>query len=346
MPTAPAPSPFRRLGTPSGAPAWAARRLRAPLLVAAGAAVSCDTPPCVHKLICRFNTPPAVAITAPGDDERLAAGVEVELVAMVRDNEQRADELELVWLDGEGAEVARGAASKYGDALLPLGPLPPGAYTYTLRVLDREAAVSTDTVDFVVAPPLELALSPARPRTDDPLVAVLTEGGAPLDAAAAAGLAFTWTEDGAPLDVATDTLPPDATVKGRTYAVTVRRGEGSRALEEVSASVVVENTPPGPPALALTPDAPEAGGALRCAITDESDDLDGDAVDYTFVWTVDGAPFTEALTGAHTGDSLPVEVWSVASAWACTVSPHDDEADGEPATVTGGPPVAGDTGDL
>jgi hypothetical protein len=78
------------------------------------------------------------------------------------------------------------------------------------------------------------------------------------------------------------------------------------------------------------------GVDLSCIIDVESTDDDGDDIDYTVVWDVDGIPFTDTETTTHTGDTISLDDIYAGDVWTCTVTPNDGEEDGpaESATTT------------
>ena len=72
----------------------------------------------------------------------------------------------------------------------------------------------------------------------------------------------------------------------------------------------------------------EYGAGLTCIIDDESTDVDGDAVDYTFVWDFDGDAYTDTVSRTYDGDTVPRDALSADGVWTCTVTPDDGEEDG------------------
>jgi hypothetical protein len=96
------------------------------------------------------------------------------------------------------------------------------------------------------------------------------------------------------------------------------------------------NTEPTAPEISITPESPTAGeDDLVCVIDTDSYDPDGDAVYYTFTWTVDGVSYTAATTTTETGDTVPTSALSGDEEWECTVTPDDgtDEGDSDGASV-------------
>lgn len=68
---------------------------------------------------------------------------------------------------------------------------------------------------------------------------------------------------------------------------------------------------------------------LHCAITVDSEDVDGDTLTYTFDWMVDGVNHEGTITDTeHTGDTIPASELSVGQQWTCTVTPGDGSLEG------------------
>lgn len=82
------------------------------------------------------------------------------------------------------------------------------------------------------------------------------------------------------------------------------------------------NAAPGSPAIAIEPAEPAAGDDLSCAVVAEASDPDGDALSYSFSWSVGGtsAGLAEAdVSAARTAEG---------EEWTCTVVASDGELDG------------------
>jgi formylglycine-generating enzyme required for sulfatase activity len=90
-------------------------------------------------------------------------------------------------------------------------------------------------------------------------------------------------------------------------------------------------TPAGPPEsleVAVTPETPVDDDDLSCVVVTEAVDPNGDAVTYTFAWTVDGEDAGLDLA------TLPAGVTSPGQTWTCTVTPSDGTLTGTPASAT------------
>jgi hypothetical protein len=75
------------------------------------------------------------------------------------------------------------------------------------------------------------------------------------------------------------------------------------------------------------------GEGLTCAIDTESTDADGDTVDYTFSWDVDGTAYSDTETTTYDGDAVSADSLGYDETWTCTVTPNDGEEDGDSASA-------------
>jgi hypothetical protein len=94
--------------------------------------------------------------------------------------------------------------------------------------------------------------------------------------------------------------------------------------EDTGTLPAVGSSAPEGGAVTITPVVPAAGAALRAEITTEAIDPDGDAVTYTYVWSVDGEPVEVDGADVPAGRSAAAERWSVA------VTASDGEHAGTP----------------
>jgi len=94
----------------------------------------------------------------------------------------------------------------------------------------------------------------------------------------------------------------------------------------------VQNTIPGVATISMEPTSPVTANDLYCNVTTNSSDVDGDIVNYTYVWIMNGV---ENLTSGPTGevfDSLNNSNTSKGEVWNCTVVPFDGDANGTNST--------------
>jgi hypothetical protein len=151
---------------------------------------------------------------------------------------------------------------------------------------------------------------------------------------------ITWEVDGVSYTDATtttetgDTILYEVWAAGETWACTVTPNDGTDDGDSGFASVTV-NTAPSAAEISISPNEPvEGANDLICVIDTESTDAEGDAITYTFEWTVNGSPYTDATTTTETGDTVPAADTTAGEQWTCTVTPNDGEEDGNNASDT------------
>lgn len=168
-------------------------------------------------------------------------------------------------------------------------------------------------------------VTPAEPRTADDLLCA-AHGVVDPDGDEVS-LAYAWLRaDEVVPDYTAATLPSAATTKGDSWACRVTASDaGGDGAPMASAPVVVGNTPPGAPVVAVEPPGAAPGEELSCVVAEDSVDSDGDPVDYTYQWGLDGA----AIEG-ETGETIVSDPSIGCGAWRCTVTPWDDGGAGDP----------------
>ena len=274
-----------------------------------------------------FNASPEVLIAAPTDGETVSAAVAVTLRGVVSDPDGPLDGLEAAWRVDDVQVCAPEPPDAEGLVACET-VLAPGSRVITLQARDAGGAAGADSVSVTAASDaagvtLDVVVTPTEARTDDVLTATVqvTEG------AAAAGWTLAWLVDGEDVGETGETLDgAEAFDKGQSVVA-------EATLDGVSwssAAVVVANTPPGAPVLSLA----LYGDYHVCELAEPAVDADGDAVDYRFEWSMDGTVLTGADTVIRTGDAMPADALTGTSL-QCTATPFDDEADGEPASVSG-----------
>jgi len=142
-------------------------------------------------------------------------------------------------------------------------------------------------------------------------------------------LAYAWTVGGAPAGGNSDTLSMAAFSKGELVECEVTPSDAAGSGTPASASLTVGDTPPGGPGVDIAPAAPSASvDDLHCQVTTPSVDADGDAITYSFAWTVDASPWLGA-TSTTTWPGDTIEAANVTDGtWACSVIPTADAVDG------------------
>ena len=209
---------------------------------------------------------------------------------------------------------------------------------------DEGAAVGSAGVTVVNAPPeaSSVSLSDTSPVTDD--ILSVTASTSDLDGDSVT-LSYTWYVDGTEVSGETSSsLDGDAWFdKDQEVLVVVTPDDGLDEGDPVTSdTATVDNTPPYAPTVTIHPQEPTEGvDDLVCEVSEQSEDLDGDSLTYSAVWTVDGSLWTgTASTTTWTDDTISGSDTSEGEVWECTMTPDDGDDDGDPGsddvTIVGG----------
>ena len=172
-----------------------------------------------------------------------------------------------------------------------------------------------------------VTLSPSTVATNDPLSASVVSSDADGDALS---LSYDWYVDGVLTRSGSSSSLSGASYFDRDEVVYVEvtADEGADTDSETSSSVTVDNTAPSAPEVAITPEEPEAGDDLTCAVTTASTDADGDALTYAFTWEVNGVAYSSAVDGALASVVDGADVGEGES-WTCSVTADDGSEVGD-----------------
>lgn len=151
------------------------------------------------------------------------------------------------------------------------------------------------------------------------------------------GVSHAWTVDGTSVSETSTILQASAFSRGQEVVCIVTASDDEESGEPATASVTISNTAPTAPSISITPRGPGEGvDDLLCSIVTDGTDADGDALTYTFSWSVDGTSHTGTTsTTTHTGDTLPASETIAGETWSCTVDTDDGTDSGTPVTSTG-----------
>jgi hypothetical protein len=129
-----------------------------------------------------------------------------------------------------------------------------------------------------------------------------------------------WLLDGQVVGTGPSFLVPLSS-RGATLQCRVTPSDGGKTATPVEASVVVANSAPTIGSVTMMPDVvANDTDDLTCQATGA--DVDGDAVVFTYAWTVNGAP------SSYTGAVVPAAATSPGDRWECTATANDDVATG------------------
>ena len=131
------------------------------------------------------------------------------------------------------------------------------------------------------------------------------------------------------------TLDSSLFSRGDIVDVAVTPSDSFSSGQPHTASITVSNSAPEQPQMEL-PSAPKEGvDDLVCTVVTGSIDHDGDSIDYSISWGVDGIPYTGATqTTVWTGDTVSAALTNVGEEWTCTATPNDGLEDGTPDSAT------------
>lgn len=297
----------------------------------------------VRVVVNHVNEPPSASITAPANGAGERTGQNVTFEGLLSDPEDGAEALAAAWTSDLDGPLYSGNADSTGLSTFTTSALSTGLHTITLTVTDTAGASAFTTINFEIyernTPPgaPEIQILPASPDTTDALVvSIVTD--ATDDDGDPVSYTWQWYRDSALMSgYTTDTVAASRTNKGEIWMVEVTATDGEDAGGVATAEVLVLNTPPSISAVDLSPGDATTLDTLTCTPAGWSDD-DGDAEDYLYSWTVDGAAVTgssNTLSGAFKKNQEVV----------CTATPWDGEEAGAPlssgaVTIVNSPPTA------
>ncbi len=286
-----------------------------------------DPIPLPESPVCTIFSPTDGLLTRPG----------VDFVGTVVDADTAPTGLSASWETDVGGPVWSGPVAVDGHVDV-VGQLSDGGhYVVSLTGADEggrfcESSVSVD-VDLPPSMP-ELSILPFDPTTEDELVlsvdvAATDPEGLPLTTE------IVWLVNDVPSVLGSvASLPASESKRGDVVVVGMTASDALGAGPTGwSDPVVIANTPPGPPVLAIVPGDPVAGDAMTCVVTVPSTDADADPVTYTMGWTVDTTPFFGATEASWPGDSVAGGTTSANEVWTCVATPFDGFDVGTPAEV-------------
>lgn len=191
----------------------------------------------------------------------------------------------------------------------------------------RGPAVGSNTLRAGNNPPVidEIRLTPTSPYTDDVIeVEAFTSDPDGDDVE----LTYEWYVNSTKVAETGDSLDGDVYFKkGDTiYLEATPTDKEDFGRKVTTSTLTVINSVPTKPGLALDPTEPTGSTDVLCDVTDVSVDADGDALTYSFRWTVNGSAPSTLKTTTYTDDTLPASEYSGTDVITCLVTVTDGTA--------------------
>lgn len=228
-------------------------------------------------------------------------------------------------------------------------------FELTVTAGDGESTGPKATAAVAVAntppTPPRIALEPRRPRGGEPIRLVVTEPARDVDGEKVA-LQIAWTRDGRPTGTGAETLEPSQFAKHERVRVVVTPRDGEDSGQPATDEVVVDDAPPGAPAVAFSTEKPTVAAPLKVVVRTPAKDPDGDPVRYQYRWLRDGGAVVLADGSAESREpphwtsasEVPTSELKKGQRWVVEVRGHDGERPGAVAraavTIVNSPPPA------
>jgi len=246
------------------------------------------------------NQPPTVAFTAPKPGAVTNLGELLAIAVVVTDPDGLPGVAKVAVSTSAGGEICAGTVGADGAFSCNSDKLPAGTQTLRAKATDQAGASATAEIEVKVntAPGAPtIVISPSKPTTADALVAsVAGESSDPDRKSSEISYTWVWLKDGQATAFVDPTLPAKTAKKGEVWTARATPADPYAKGKPGEASVAIANAAPGAAALALDPTAVDLNSDVTCALAQAATDADGDALSYSFGWTVNGE--TIAATGA------------------------------------------------
>lgn len=272
---------------------------------------------CTDSTLSKFQSEPTAAIVYPTDGATLPAEAPLTLRGAAADADSAPTALSARWTLN-GAEVCAEAPAEDGLTTCTLH-LNEGSQAIGLEVRDPGGALASTAIDVVAEAEL-----PLLAQIDAPAADTRIDLGAPLalqgTIAGEAPLTLRWESDVDGLlgeeegrsGGSTSALAEALSGGAHTLSLTVTDASGASQSDAVRIAV---NRPPDRPTVTLSPSAPTGLDGLLA--TPNAADPDGDALTFSYLWTVDGSPTV------YTGAEIPAGSLAKGQLWAVAVSAFD-----------------------
>jgi formylglycine-generating enzyme required for sulfatase activity len=184
----------------------------------------------------------------------------------------------------------------------------------------------------------EVGMAEALPLTTEDLEVLILTPSTDGDGDAVS-YRYAWTQDGAlRTDLIGPVVPASETARGERWDVEVVATDGAADSAGASASALVQNSAPEVSSVSLSPATARTDDTLTANVL--GSDADGDALTYTYAWTVNGTS-----VGSSSATLSGATYFSKGDVVQVAVTPTDGTSSGsgvlsDPVTVQNSPPNA------
>jgi len=275
------------------------------------------------------NSPPSCEIVFPVDGTIGNPGELVILTAAVSDPDVPHNLLRVEWASTLQGPLGGSAVSSDGRSVLPVEDLEPGTHSIQLIARDELDGMCTDLIIYRVGtgPQIEID-SPSDDTVVDEGASVLFEGTVTDTIDTPGALRVQWRSDA---DGLLNDLPPDSDGTMDFQIDDLSRGHHTITLFAINTAgmsndetvTLTVNGVPTQPEVEISPADPTSADDLVAVMTVDSEDPDGDDVDYRYTWSQNGIV---VLDGALS--MVSAALTEKGDVWRLSVTPSDGLTDG------------------
>jgi hypothetical protein len=140
-----------------------------------------------------------------------------------------------------------------------------------------------------------------------------------------------WYHDGVrvPLPFEQTHLSGEYLRTGQLWSCAVEVTDGTQVSTRLRSNRVrIRNSPPSQPMASITPAQPNVGANIECRIAALANDPDGDPLQYSFAWRLDGRPFPSTANRIRGSYLMRGQIWT------CEIRAHDATSAGPVASAS------------
>lgn len=232
-------------------------------------------------------TPPEIAFAS----EQLKTRDSLRLKIIKPGGDADADKLhyKVRWIVDHAVLGALNGAYKVGPQRLKKGAVWEVVVTPSDGADDGEPTRRQIQVQNTPPSAPQVQLLPAKPKVTDKVQVRIVKPAVDPDGDTLT-YQYAWSVDGQPrpLSLAQSEMRAGVARKGQKLQVVVRAFDGEDLGAPTQVEVLLSNSPPPAPKLAILPQPARTGDDLFVQVTPETADVDGDAVRYQLLWVRDG----------------------------------------------------------